>query len=229
MFKHNEDVIKLFIRLNYKKGNTTFIKNIIFTYIVQDLIYTMFLFSAILDFNRKNKFLLVKVLIIYTVAMFFYLDLNSFKTAFSISRIFVFLRTPILYFNQMVASLYSIKSFLSFFFKRTVENFRVNFFLDIRFIWFRLRAGLRLMILEKINLSSKVITCHLLLKNTTKWSFYSSLSFVISIFAFAIITIWTRASGPRVRLEQLSKLVWKDILFILLFILFFLFIAFSLF
>lgn len=60
----------------------------------------------------------------------------------------------------------------------------------------------------------------------THWSVIFVIVMTICIILFAIITIWTRASGPRVRLEQLSRLTWKDILFMLFFIIFMVIIVF---
>lgn len=39
----------------------------------------------------------------------------------------------------------------------------------------------------------------------------SYLNFVTQVFFVVIITIWTRAAGPRFRLDQLVNITWKDI------------------
>lgn len=52
------------------------------------------------------------------------------------------------------------------------------------------------------------------------------LIFISQVLFIVIITIWTRAAGPRFRLDQLLSLTWKDLfIYLSLFLVFILFIV----
>ena len=60
------------------------------------------------------------------------------------------------------------------------------------------------------------------------FSILSMFIFVLCVLIFVVITILTRASGPRVRLEQFSILTWKNLIYMILFSIFFIIILFIL-
>jgi hypothetical protein len=69
----------------------------------------------------------------------------------------------------------------------------------------------------KLEIKKSLVEQYIYIKNYSKsLSSYWFLSTYITIFIFLLVlSIWTRASGPRVRLDQLNNIVWVSILFTL--------------
>lgn len=59
-------------------------------------------------------------------------------------------------------------------------------------------------------------------------SIYIYISIIFIQLFLLTLTIWTRACGPRVRIDQISYLTWKEFLINLFFIIIFLFLIFKL-
>ena len=127
-----------------------------------------------------------------------------------IYEIICFIIQKINYYIEWIVSLAHFIDYLFFNLCSFYKNFITTIFSFCLEYIEKLKLEWEMKVIEEIKLQCNT--------SSTQNLVFNALYFIFQTFFFIILMVWARAAGPRLKIDQLTKLSWKDYFLTLSFI-----------